>query len=122
MWQDEVSHLNLLDQNLVESGKMGGKKKEKERKEKREEEKMSEKLQLLSRFYGDRTIGFRRNKRQSSSTRRELCVGTRIWDFRQTLRGRSFSLTLFNSCLRVIQMDEVFGAGTAVQFSPKIWD
>ena len=38
---------------------------------------MSEKLYLLSKIYGDRAIGFRRNKRQSSSTRRELRVGIR---------------------------------------------
>ena len=35
MWQDEVSHLNLLDQHPVESGKIGGKKKEKEEKKRK---------------------------------------------------------------------------------------
>ena len=71
--------------------------KEKERKEKKEEEKRSENLHLLSRFYGDWTIGFRQSKRQSSSTRRELRVGTRIRGFIQTLRGRGFSPTRFYS-------------------------
>ena len=49
-----------------------------ERKEKKEEEEMSEKLHLLSRIHGDRAINFRQRKRQSSSTRRELRVGTII--------------------------------------------
>ena len=76
--------------------------KEKERKEKKEEGKLSEKLYLLSRIYGDQAIGFRRSKRQSSSIRRELRVGTRIGDFRQIPRGRGFSLTLIILGLRVI--------------------
>ena len=42
--------------------------KRKKRKEKKEEENRSEKLHLLSRIYGDRTVGFSRSKRQSSST------------------------------------------------------
>ena len=33
---------------------------------------MSEKLHLLSKIYGDRAVGFRWSKRQSSSTQREL--------------------------------------------------
>ena len=72
---------------------------------------MSEKLLLLSRYYRDRTVGPRRSKRQSWSTQRELRVGTKISGFRQTTRGRGFSPTRFNSCLRAIQMDKVFGAG-----------
>ena len=78
------------------------KRKGKERKEKREEEKMSEKLHLLSRIYKDQAVGFRRRKRQSSSTRQELHIGTRIRGFRQTPRGRGFSPTLVNFGLRVI--------------------
>ena len=38
----EVSHLNLLDQNPVERGKIGGKKERERRKEKEGEEKKSE--------------------------------------------------------------------------------
>ena len=60
----------------------------------KEKEKRSEKLHLLSRIYGDWAVGFCQSKRQSSSTRRELRVGTRIRGFRQTLRGRGFSPTL----------------------------
>ena len=71
--------------------------KEKERKEKREEEKRSEKLHLLSRFYGDWTVGFRWSKRQSPSMPRELCVDMRIRGFSQTPRGRVFSPTWFYS-------------------------
>ena len=55
--------------------------KEKEIKEMKEEEKRSEKLHLISRIYGDRAVGFRRSKRQSSSTPRDLCVGMRIGGF-----------------------------------------
>ena len=75
---------------------------EKERGEKKEEERRSERLHLLSRFYGDRAVDFRRSKRQSSSTRRELRVGTRIRGFRQTSRGRGFSPTLVTFGLRAI--------------------
>ena len=69
----------------------------------REKKKMrSEKLHILSRFFGDRTIGFRRSKRQSSSMRRELRVGTRIRGFPQTPRGRGSSPTRFIFSVRVI--------------------
>ena len=78
------------------------KRKGKERKEKREEEKVSAKLYLLSKIYKDQAVSFRRIKRQSSSTRRELHVGTRIQRFCQTPRGRGFSPTLVNFGLRVI--------------------
>ena len=62
--------------NSVERREREGK--EKERKEKKEEEKMSDKLHLLSKIYGDRVVGFRQSKRQSSSTQLEVRVGTRI--------------------------------------------
>ena len=39
----------------------------------------------------DRTIGFHRSKRQSSSMHREQCIGIKILEFRQTPRGREFS-------------------------------
>ena len=78
------------------------KRKRKKRKLKKEKEKRSEKLHLLSRIYGDRTIGFSRSKRQSSSTCRELHVGTRIRGFRQTLRGKGFSPASVILGLRVI--------------------
>ena len=52
--------------------------KEKERKENKEEGKWSEKLYLISKIYRDQAVGFRRSKKQSSSTRPELRVGTRI--------------------------------------------
>ena len=65
---------NYVRANLVGRREKGGKEKEKKRKERRrkekkEEEKMSEKLHILSRIYGDRAVGSRRSKRQSSSTR-----------------------------------------------------
>ena len=51
----------------------------------------SEKLKLLSKIYGNRIVGFSQSKRQSRSTHRELCVGTKILEFRQTPRGKEFS-------------------------------
>ena len=58
---------------------------ERENREEREREK------LLSKIYENRTLGFRRSKRQSQSTHRELHVGTKIMEFPQTPRGREFS-------------------------------
>ena len=46
---------------------------------------------FLSQIYGNRIIDFFRSRRQSGSTRRELCVGTKSLAFRQTPRGREFS-------------------------------
>ena len=101
-------------------------KKERERKRRKEKKKMREKLQLLSRFFGDRTVGSGRSKRQSWSTHRGLRVGTKFSKFRQTMRGRGLSPTRFNSCLRVVRMDEVFGAGNdrafqSQKFGAKYW-
>ena len=76
-----------------------------------------EKLHFLSRFYGNRTFGFRRSKRQSSSMRRGLRIETKIWDFRLALRGTGFYPTRFNSYLRAIQIVKVFGAKSSVHFS-----
>ena len=55
------------------------------------ERKYSEKLYLLSKIYGNRTVGFRRSKMQSRSTHRELHVSNKILEFRQTPRGKEFS-------------------------------
>ena len=87
--------LNKWDQIRWKEGKR------RERK-KKEEGKWSEKHYLLSKIYGDWAVDFRRSKKQSSSTRRELRVGTRIWGFCQTPRGRGFSPTLVVLGLRVI--------------------
>ena len=46
---------------------------------------------LLSKIYGNRTLGFLHRKRQSWSTHRELRVGNQILKFHQTPRGREFS-------------------------------
>ena len=45
---------------------------------------------LLPKIYGNWIISFRRSKRKSSSTHRELLVGTKNLAFRQTPRGREF--------------------------------
>ena len=39
---------------------------------------------LLSRFLGDPTVGIRRDKKESRSTHRGLCVGSGFEEFRQT--------------------------------------
>ena len=70
MWQGKVGvdlPLESSGSNSVERRKKEGKRKRK--KENREEEEMNEKLHILSRIYRDRTVGFHRSKRQSSSTR-----------------------------------------------------
>ena len=55
----------VLLTNLDPTG-MGGKKREKERERERKEESLKrERLYLLSRFFGDRSIESRRDKRQS---------------------------------------------------------
>ena len=71
---------------------MGGE--ERERKRRRRE-----KLHLLSRFDGDRTVGYRLSKRQSSSTLRGLHIKKKILDFHQ---APGFSPTLVILGLRVI--------------------
>ena len=43
-----------------------------------------ERLHLLSKIPGDRTVGFRRGKEQSCSPRQLLHVGTSFGEFRQT--------------------------------------
>ena len=48
--------------------------------------------QLLSRFPGVQTVGFRRAKKQSCSMQEGLRVGTSFVEFRQTLEGRGLFL------------------------------
>ena len=86
--------------------------------EKREEGRRSEKIQLLSRISGYQIVCFRRSKRKSSSTRRELRVDTRIRGFRQTPRGRGSSHTRFYSWSKSHSNGIRFGVenGCAVQF------
>ena len=72
------------------------KKRRKERKEgerKRREKQTEEKqkgVPLLYKIYENRTIGFRQSKRLSRSMHRELRMGIKILEFRQTPRGREF--------------------------------
>ena len=51
-----------------------------------------EKVRLLSKFSADLTVGNRRDKKGSCSTRRGLRMGTGFREFRQTPRGRGFIL------------------------------
>ena len=60
--KEKTSYLSKLEQFGGEKEKM------REKKEKKEKEERSEKLHLLSRIHKDRAVGFRRRKRQSSST------------------------------------------------------
>ena len=62
-----------------------------ERKREERERKKNFFSSLLSKIYGNRTVGFHRSKRQSQSTHRELHVSTKILEFRQTPRDREFS-------------------------------
>ena len=64
-----------------------GRRKERERKWREiEKERVleRERLHLLSKFPGDRTVGFLRGKEQSCSPRQGLHVGTSFGEFRQT--------------------------------------
>ena len=45
---------------------------------------------LLSKIYGNWTVGFRRSKRQNRSMHRELRMSTKILEFHQTSRGKEF--------------------------------
>ena len=90
----------MLDQILVGRGKR--KESEKERKQKKEEERRSERLHLHFRIHGDWAFGIHRSKKKISSTQRELRVGSIIWGFRQTMKGRGFSPTWFSLGLRAI--------------------
>ena len=70
-----------------------GKQKVKRGRKRAEREKREKKkgLPLLFKIYENRTLGFRRNKRKSRSTHRELRMGIKILEFRQTPRCREFS-------------------------------
>ena len=46
---------------------------------------------LLFRIPADRTVGFRRSKKENCSTRRGLCVGTDFVEFRQLQEVGIFS-------------------------------
>ena len=116
MWHERTSHLT----HLGPTGGMGREGEKKGKKKKRELER--EKLYLLSKFPDDRIGGFRQSKRESSSSRQVLCIKTRIREFRQTLRGRGFSSTLLNPCLRVIRMVMVLGPEWPCNSVLKIWD
>ena len=52
---------------------------------------------LLSKFPADPTVKILRDKKESCSTRRGLSVGSGFREFRQTPKGRGFSLLGFYS-------------------------
>ena len=51
-------------------------------------------MQLLSRLPGFQTVGSRRAKKQSCSTRQGLCVGTNFGEFRQLQEVGVFSYSV----------------------------
>ena len=55
---------------------------------------------LLSKISRDPTVDSLRDKKESCSTWRGLRVGTRFKEFRQTPRGRGFSLLGFYSSFK----------------------
>ena len=84
---------------------------------------------LLSRNTGDPTVDGFRDKKESCSTRKRLRVGTGFKEFRQTPRGRGFSLLGFILCLRTMLMFELAEAvrGRLIGpkyrlIGPKTWD
>ena len=77
---------------------------------------------FLSRISGDPTVGDLRGKKESCSTRKGLRVGTRFKEFRQTPRGRGFSLFGFILCLRTMLMFELVEAVRGRLIGPKTWD
>ena len=70
----------------------------------------------------DPTVGSFRDKKESCSTRRGLCVGTRFKEFPQTSRGGSFSLLGFSLCLRTMLMLELVEAVRGRLIGLKTWD
>ena len=89
-WRN-VSHVSKLKKKDKKK-KEGQKEEETENKEsERREREKKKKVPLLSKIYGNQIIGFRRSKRQSRSMHQELCVGTKILEFRRTPQGREFS-------------------------------
>ena len=71
-----------------ETGRKGVRREKREEREREREKKI---FSLISKIYENQTVGFCQSKRQSRSTHRELRVGTKILEFRQTPRGREFS-------------------------------
>ena len=77
---------------------------------------------LLSRISGDLTVDGLRGKKESCSTRKGLRVGTGFKEFRQTPRGRGFSLFGFILCLRTMLMFELVEAVRGRLIGHKTWD
>ena len=77
---------------------------------------------LLSIISGDPTVGGLRGKKESCSTRKVLRVSTGFKEFRQTLRGRGFSLLGFILCLRTMLMLGLVEAVRGRLIGPKTWD
>ena len=77
---------------------------------------------LLSRISEDSTVSGLRGKKESCSTRKGLHVGTKFKEFRQTPRGRGFSLFGFILYLRTMLMFELVEVVRGRLIGPQTWD
>ena len=120
MWQEVLSHLAQL--GLNGGMERRGRKEHKNKRNKKREFWRERHHLLLSRFPDDRTDGFRRSKRKSSSSLQGLHIKIGVVEFQQTLKGRGF-LLLGYSCLK--SHENGLGAvrpGMAMHSNPKKWD
>ena len=85
-----MSHVSKLKKRIKtkKEKSKGGKERERENKNRERERERERKREreiflslLLSKIYRNRIVGFRRSKRQSRSTHRELLVVTKILEF-----------------------------------------
>ena len=86
MWQEKGPN---LDSSLLPNGLGGKLEREKEREKGRYFRERDSTFSL--KFSGDRTVGSRRDKRQSCSKLQGLCVGTGFEEFRQLREVGVFS-------------------------------
>ena len=70
----------------------------------------------------DPTVDGFRDKKESCFTGKGLRVSTGFKEFRQTPRGKGFSLLGFILCLRTMLMLELVEAVRGLLIGPKTWD
>ena len=77
---------------------------------------------LLSKFPGNRTVGFRRSRKGKCSTRSRLRVDPGFVEFSQTPKGRISPYLDFIPILSVLSMFRLFEAVRGHLIGPKTWD
>ena len=103
MWQGEDFPLDLCWIKFGgEREKEGRKNKKRKKEKKRKKKRRGVRSSTFLRIHENRTVGFRQSKRKSSSTRRELHVGTRIWGFAKLREVGVFSPTFVIFGIRAI--------------------